>query len=355
MNDSKSTRIQWIDLTRALAIFFVVLCHTITPAYLLIPDFTVALSQKSQLYSLCMFTIGRLGVPLFLMISGYLLLDRTYNKESTIRFWKNNWFHLLICTELWWIIYEAYLYIVNDQQFDLYSSVLNLLFLHNLDLPHTWYMPKILGLYLLIPFVAKGLDKIDSHTLRIPLLISIVYVYGYPLLKIISTVKGWIIPSLQFDVGFTGGTYGIYLISGYYIRKGGLKKIHSAILFLLFTINIILAVLLQFKLINRGNPYYVWYDNLFLFLASVCLFELLSRTKQIKGYKIIGFLSYYSFAIYLLHEIVRMILAPYIETLPLSRFNRHNLIWFLVIVISSIIAFVISKIPKIGKILLYLK
>ncbi len=79
----------WIDLLRIVSISLVVLCHaTEEGIYNLSLSSVLSMQSACRIFPFTCFTLGRLGVPLFLLISGYLFLDREYNVLTTKRFWK---------------------------------------------------------------------------------------------------------------------------------------------------------------------------------------------------------------------------------------------------------------------------
>lgn len=170
-------RKKWIDLARALVILLVVLCHATESVYTLSVDYISSISMQSKIFAFTSFTLGKLGVPLFLMISGYLLLDRDYSSDTVKKLWKNNWLHLLICTWIWFAIYELFCHYYLKVNNDIWSIIEDLLFLRpiNISTAHTWYMPMILGMYILIPFVAILLKSIDKNLLKFPIYISIYF------------------------------------------------------------------------------------------------------------------------------------------------------------------------------------
>ena len=136
------TRIQWIDFARVLAILLVVFCHCLDNIYHIIdPNVVTTLSISSKIFVFGGYAIGRLGVPFFLMITGYLLLDRVYDSEKITGFWSRNCKHLLICTIIWCVIYEAFLIFVLHQDFNLVSVISEILLLKPLNISHFWYMP----------------------------------------------------------------------------------------------------------------------------------------------------------------------------------------------------------------------
>lgn len=79
-------RLDWIDIVRGIAIFFVVLCHAIDNIYFTQNADIANSSILLQLFIFTSFTLGRLGVPLFLFISGYLLLQCKYDNKKCFRF-----------------------------------------------------------------------------------------------------------------------------------------------------------------------------------------------------------------------------------------------------------------------------
>lgn len=348
-------RTAWIDFARAMAILAVVLCHASEPFYTIEVDFINTLSLKSRLFGFSAFTVGRLGVPIFLMISGYLLLDREYDSDKTLRFWKNNCLHLFICTELWLIIYAVFAQLMGTCNYS-FSEILEvMLFIRNVSTPHLWYLPMILGVYLLIPFVANGIKKVNPRLLLFPLLIFSAYVFALPTLNVAESVFDGNSKPLTFFTEFSGGAYGLFLLMGYTIKKGCLKKFKTVYIALFCGIAFIATVVFQLTAYNHWCRYNVWYDNLFLFLCSVSLFELASRVKISKTPKPISTLSYYSFPIFLIHKIVHTLLLPYFLAMDMHYPPKVILLFACVTAITLPLVMLISKTPKIGNYILYLK
>ena len=68
------TRLTWIDTVKAIAIFFVILVHCTETVYKFNLEGIGKESLCIQFSAFSLFTIGRLGVPLFMMATGYLLI-----------------------------------------------------------------------------------------------------------------------------------------------------------------------------------------------------------------------------------------------------------------------------------------
>ena len=106
------TRIKWIDLVRAIAILTVLYIHANDGIFIISSDAIVNYTIYSRIFNFASLFVGRLGVPLFLMITGYLLLDRTYNDERVNKFWAKNCKNLIIVTVIWAVVYSVVLYVV---------------------------------------------------------------------------------------------------------------------------------------------------------------------------------------------------------------------------------------------------
>ena len=91
----KKKRILFIDHIRALAILMVIMCHVIDVNCL----FWLGYQEMSGVRQIILYTLlifGRCGVPLFLMITGYLLLDRDYSQGKWKSFYLHKWLHLFL-------------------------------------------------------------------------------------------------------------------------------------------------------------------------------------------------------------------------------------------------------------------
>ncbi len=350
-------RLQWIDTVRALAILCVVLCHATESIYRLDPQHEAVLPMISKVFSFVCFTTGRLGVPLFLMISGALLLHRDYDAEKIRHFWKYNWTHLLVCTLFWFAVYYLFLNFRNEST-TLQELALELLLLDKVDLPHVWYMPEILGLYILLPFVAIALKADSSHPrlLLLPMLIFTIYCFGIPLANDISMVFYRTEPlDVQLSFGFSGGVYGLFIVYGYLVRKGSFRKIRTSVIAGAALLSFVLLVFLQVWAVIDGIKFKTWYNNLLLLVTSLGVFELASRFAGTRQNRIIRLISDYSFPVYLTHMLARELMKEPIRSLPIGVFWQMLLLFLGCLGGGLAASAMLRRIPKFGKYILYMK
>lgn len=350
-------RVKWIDLARALAIVVVVLCHAVENTYVLDMKHVQTLPLWSQIFAFAGFSIGRIGVPFFLMISGYLLLDRDYDSVKIKKFWKKSWLHFLLCTVIWFAIYDLIIIVATRQSWLNFWTVLeDLLLWHHVNMWHVWYMPMVLGLYMVIPFIAIALRKIDDKLLIFPVIFFTFFSFVFHLADVINNVVRPGVPlDNQLAMGFGGSAYWLYLIFGYMVKKGMFKKIKTSTLWMASLISLALCVWLQVWSYGHHVQYNLWYDCLPLAVASLSLFELLSRLKNVRGYRLAKIISYYSFPIYLIHFVVLLGIKPLVNGLAVAMPVKVLIMWTVIFAVAFVLSVVINHIPKVGKFLLYTK
>lgn len=349
----KNKRIFWIDVARSLAIISVVLCHIVESVYSLNLESMSGVSRYERICALSLFSIGRLGVPVFLLISGYLLLGRTYTDEKCRNFWKKNCAGLLLTTEIWIIIYNCFLALTNRQAFTVNNLIREMLFLKSVNLSHMWYMPMILGMYFLIPMAANALNSMKIPIITFAASVVSIIVLIFPILDIISKSLGYGDFCSILSTGFSGGEYGIYMTLGFLCSKNFFKKIKSFYLIIAGIFLFAAVVLLQLFAYRHNYAYNVWYNCGFLVALGLIIFELLSRIKCHSNEQLFKSIAKYSFGIYLIHNPIIILLNPYMNSIKVPEL-RIVVLWFVVLCVSWLIAFLINKIPKLGKILLYI-
>ena len=344
------TRVEWIDFVRAIAILTVLYIHATDGIFIISSDAILNYTIYSRIFDFASLFIGRIGVPFFLMITGYLLLDRTYNDERVRKFWRKNCKGLIIITIIWAAIYAVSL------QFVTVSSVhVNFSEAGNLFFSHMWYMPMIIGMYLSMPFVSSALSHFDPKTIYQATIVFTLLAFLLPFVTTVLAMHGIENVNIQYCLGFSGGVYGIYIILGYLVKKNLFKKYSSSKLAVLAIVSFLICVLFQYYAFVKGYDFFLWYEFPFILTGSFALFELCSRMETVRAYPIITFLAKYSFAVFLVHNLFRLPLLPLVVQLPYSEPVKAIILWILLIIFSYIAVVIIYRIPRFGKYILYMR
>ena len=200
---SKS-RVYYVDFIRVFAICMVIILHCIC-------DYFNNATNSQDIFWYIMGYVNeltRIGVPLFFMISGFLLLSS--NIPDVKNFYKHRFMKLCVP----FIIYDIFYYIVfpGRQSFSIYEFLQELF--NSGSSYHLWFMYSILFLYLLLPFIKK---ITDNCSLKMLLLFFTISIFQTTIRPFINTVFNGSIYLFVTDDGISG--YLGYMLLGYILGK----------------------------------------------------------------------------------------------------------------------------------------
>ena len=261
-----------IDILRIFAFVFIVMLHTLNRQY----GLTVWMSG---------YAVISIGVNLFIMISGYLLLDRT---ETVKEFFRKRFFSIL---PLFIIFNIIYIYFYNH----------SFITIKKISAPHFWYIYMILGLYLLTPWLRKVLQYAEKETFYVVVLWFLCNVFN-PYMQFFTFPK---IPFSHFPItGFIG-----YYILGYYLKKYRykLEKIPFICVIGVYITGFLISVLsTKYVLATTGNRISDFFDknSLGTFFMSISFFIFWIKFNFKNRNKIIRMISDSTYFAYLIHIII---------------------------------------------------
>jgi surface polysaccharide O-acyltransferase-like enzyme len=326
MKTSSPLVLRWVDLIRVVGAFLVVVAHI---------SFR---GSGSPLVSSYYFVLSRTAVPLFFMVSGYLLLRK---EEPYGEFFRKRALKVLVPFFVWSVIYLLW----KREGFDLPFS-LKLVASYLVKIirgpreNHLWFFYALIGLYLFTPILRVFVSK---ATLR-----DLFYFCGlwFLVVPVFSFLQEFTPIQIGFELYFIAG-YSGYFMLGYLLGRFEFTRPQLyglVVLFLMFSVGTtLLGSCIE-------SEYFVGYLSVNIVLMTAFAFILL-REVQI-GDRVNGILvplSRASFGIYLVHVIV---LAE-LEKLPVvsgwfstgSSVYMIPLLGLLVFFVSYILVAVIQKIP----------
>jgi surface polysaccharide O-acyltransferase-like enzyme len=272
-------RLLWPDLIRVVAIFLMVVLHI---SALYVPLWHEQ-SQFSWWGANLIDSFSRMCVPLFIMLSGSLLLG----KEDSIKtFYSKRLSRLLKPWMFWGFIFG----VVNMLQGNEVSSVKRLIV--GTFWSGFWILPVLLGLYLVTPFFNYLIKKFNKYFFVIYLLVmGVLLTTGIPF-------------PLYFE-------YSFYFILGYVLTKVKISKqlfVFSS-LGLLFSWLLISVLTYQLSVPNNGfvaayyhyNTWPVVLLSIFGFMSLRSFSDIYKKKLNKKSILIITNLSRASFGIYFIH------------------------------------------------------
>lgn len=302
-----------LDLIRCVAILLVLLCH-------------VNKGGLPRDVSTILYSVTNVGVPLFVMLTGYLMLDRDYSGAYLRKYIFKNLLPMFLATELWNVIWYLAGLVVPMEDAASLGHMIKVAFWAGPTDSALWYMQMIFGLYLGIPILARVMRWLrDRSPYQTVLLVALIY-FGtaVPTLSLILSAMdspvslvGALDVSIFGSNVWGGSVWLIYLIAGYLIKQINPKDIGGGRL----CAALVCPLCINAAIYVFANRYHqvgldMSYGSIFTVVASVALFLLIRRAaanRMSTGAALttaVSSLSRYSFAIYMIHLWVYSLLTP---------------------------------------------
>ena len=215
----KEDRVVFLDWLRVIACFMVMAIHSAEPFYLggEAPNVTSIASRWDMLWITLTECLCRVCVPLFVMTSSYLLFPV---RRSTGEFFRRRLVRVVLPFVVW---AAAYIWAAGGEWG-------RLIFNFPDEGGHLWFVPMLVGLYLLMPLLSPWAEKVSERELRgwlavwlfttlFPFLRGLWgWLYGEPSFGAVPYLYGecpWnMFGSFHYVSGFIG-----YMLLGFWFRK----------------------------------------------------------------------------------------------------------------------------------------
>ena len=275
-----------LDLTRAIAILFVIYIHSFI--------FSKFYSQPMVgMKMFCLTGIRSLAficVPLFIMLTGYL----KYNEKEDQNHYKKIK-PILVVYLLISIITIVFKYYYLGER-DLINQIKGIFSFSVIG--YSWYLEMYIGLFLLIPYLNKMYSCIETKEKKKKFILILLFIASIP-----QTLNGMKIDNYVFDIlpSWWENLYPfMYYFLGCYIKDNQVKIKKTVNIILLLVVMLIQNYILYYY--NYNKEFMGWgYEGFFTVLISVLVFLLLYdlniRGKIVSG--LVTKISKMSFSMYL--------------------------------------------------------
>jgi surface polysaccharide O-acyltransferase-like enzyme len=201
-NITKNNRFLWADMIRIIAIIAVIANHTVAQFLFDWNKISLINWLIADIYG----AVIRFAVPVFIILSGFLLLDK---HEDDMAFISKRSSKVVIPLLAWSIIYIVYK--TNYDISSIFSTVFIKDFLAENIYYHLYFLYIIVGLYIITPL----LRRILAHTnVRDVYYYLIIWFFFTPVVQLLATFGYNFTLPVEAATGYLG-----YYILGYAIRK----------------------------------------------------------------------------------------------------------------------------------------
>lgn len=306
-------------------------------------------------------TLAWITVPTFLLINGYLIINKKFNIRQHIK----KILHIIAMIFIWGGITIVLLKLITQETLDL-KSITQLVFLPKQGNPYTnplWFLEFLTAVYIIYPILKYVYDaniKIYYYIFAV----VVFFAFGDNILQFLAFLFGShpFISSLfqniaasirQFNpFGFDCTIYLLYFMAGTCLNKISVSKKFAHLTLLIgiishVTLFTIVSMLNSYEIINTGIGNL---NSLSMFIIVVSLYyaSIDFQTKHRFSNKIIRTIGDNTMGIYLIHPIIAILIKTTLVSAYPSFFDNifTNLLFVsIILVISLCVTLIIRKIP----------
>lgn len=322
-----------IDVARVISCFLVIMTHVSAYwSYKFQSEWEVVNFYNS---------LSRCAVPVFVMISGALLIKK---EIDIVSFYKSKLPKSILYLFSWSLLYYI---LFKDGQKDPFDFIRTLLTKQTMY--HLWYLYFLVGMYIFTPFISLIYYSVKPE--KVLLLITVVIaVYQ---LNLLHSLTGLNLAG-KFNLS-TLMSLSWYMIIGKYIQDINLSEKFRPAIILSFIIAILLTALFNsLHSHSVGKPVSTFLDNYAIntAIAAAALFTLCKAYNNNYINKASSKISNYTFAIYCIHPAILIPLRPYVWE---YRWGGNMavylpLICILMFILSFLAAYILKNTPLIKRI-----
>jgi len=340
-NKSKTA---YLELLRIIACFFVIVNHTNSGIFLAHNP-----EDKTWWVSITYFFACKVAVPIFLMISGTLLLGKT----DDFRKYVSRILRIVIVIVVFSLLYYVRSMYMAGTPIDI-IEFLKLIYQRHITNAY-WYLYLYLGILLVLPLFQTLAVHMRKWEFQILLLVSVV---GMGALPVVVRYLPGAACSYMFTEPFLSVYVGVFFLGYYLTHYVELKKSYAVISAFLFVGVTAAEVLLTYR------EYYIRPED-FLFLedrtylnvtiASAALFYLVrylgSVVRQEKFWSAVKFVGGCSFGIYLFSDMFVDIYEQFYNDLSMRVHSMIAVVVYelLIFISGMVITALLKKIPYVKK------
>lgn len=332
-----------IKLLTIIATYLVILLHTaVVPFNTFHSAWSVAVMYEA---------LGRISFPLFLLIAGYISLNK---KESLLSTLKTRVLDLLLPLIAWTVIYFVYNRTVNDS-----NTAFSLLDL--LSTPaygHLWFIYTLILLFLVTPllntFIQNGSQKRINYIIAVWFALASVYMLFDNFKETVLENQATPTPS-NIDM--------VVYLSGFYIIGGVVRRYKLSpkvtIAAIIFILSAVLTAVMGYSLsksIGQPNDIFLFYSApTIVTLALSCFFMLLNAPLQFSRRinLVIRNLARLSVGVYFVHMLV---LETLLRLCSISFDNYSSVVTILALalvsyLLSALLISLIDRVPGLKRLI----
>ena len=316
------------------------------------PEAIKSVGSSNFWFGIVFDALSKVGVPLFAMISGALMLDnsREMSKKKIIRHIKKMAVFFACWSFVYWLVFDILISLFkNHEKFDFGEKISSLL----KGPYHLWFVFLIIGFYLIVPLLRLWVNDRNKKYIVYFLILSFIFSFFLPMLKLIGSAFGskyewlygwedywWSSSMMSYVLGYNG-----YFILGWYLHNYEIRN--KRLIYGLGVTGVLISIFGSFLmskisgkpclLIDEGTPN-IFFQAMALFVFTKSKYSH-SHNETSKIAKVVNSVSKYSLNIYGAHV---MIITFILRILVRQNCTNPMIIIFLKFSVAFVLSYCIS-------------
>ena len=357
ISSKNKERYDFIDLLKAIAIFFVVVYHFNNIQI----DF---INEKGNVFYLNYFikSILSICVPVFFFVNGALLLNKP---ELDIKKHIFKILNIIILIIIWGIISLIALSVIRHERLSFFDIIKGIFTLKEGWINHLWFLEALIVIYIFFPLIFSTF-KNNLNYFYFFFTCVLLLTFGNKLLAHCATTISFLsqkFMSKNFSLnyfsdfnafrGIYGYSIGYFLLGGLMFYKKDLLGTKKYTLLSIIAITISIILLFSYGVLESKRQNKIWdivwdaYDTIYtlIIVASTYILSLKYKHKGLMG-KWIKLIGENSLGIYLLHRIIGAILEPIYFNSSFNTTIIANIIFaFTILFLSLLMVLGFKRVP----------
>lgn len=293
--------IAYADIARLLAAFSVVLLHVSGARLIREP-----IGSFNFICAAFYDCATRWSVPLFIMLSGMLFLNK--NKKLNVKtLYTKNILRMVTAFVFWSLVYNFYTgYAATGGVKD--AILYALKNFHN-GAMHLWFIFIIVGLYIVLPFVKRMCENMTKREAEWFIVLSMIVTFIPKTLSSFEVFEPFIAYINKFEINYAAGYIGLF-VAGWYIDAFDHKKDFRTLVYTLGTAGFLYMFICTVCFSAARGVVVDEFMSFKSISAFLMAFAVMMFCKSVFGKRTfkrrtnsnLAFYSKYTFGIYLIHE-----------------------------------------------------
>ena len=307
-----------------------------------------SLTEKQMLFFTTNNHLMNWAVPVFLMITGALLLypDRNITYTICIKKYIKRIFLALVVFGIPFSLMEILLNTGNLNLKSVWDAFVSVLCGNSWS--HLWYLYSLIGLYMMLPILKTFMDNSDDDTQRYVLVVVFFFCF------VIKWINKFCGVTVAFEIPISGFTV-FYALTGRYITKIKphfliKKRICAGVLALE-----IVTIVISSKGLYPEIKEFMGYDSPLIAIFAITIFMLFSGfTSRLES--VLWEIDRLCFGVYLIHPVFINFVYKFLKVTPVEFDSAYPMVtivfWIFFVVSSFVTAWGMYQIPILKKYIL---